>query len=120
MDPVAWGGAAWTFLLACAEGCSHGAQDACESFLSLLPLVLPCEKCRAHAARYMEIHPPQVQGPEQMRTWLEDFRSEISQRVAVERSRSKPSLAFAALLLFLVLFLLFVRLIIDFRRKRCA
>ena len=52
MKPVLWGGVAWDMLFACAwysMQCDDRHVDLlCRLLLVQMPLLLPCERCRAH------------------------------------------------------------------------
>lgn len=85
VHPSAWGRPAWQFLQSCAEACDAPSAPDYEAFVRLLPAVLPCEKCRAHAKRYIAANPPDMQD---LKGWLQRFEEHVSQQ---KRRASDPS-----------------------------
>ena len=104
LDPQVWGPCAWQFLFDAAEACDAASGDAYRRFLELLPEVLPCAACRAHAAAYVRRHPVDV---EALPAWLRAFREDVRRRKASggqrvgERTPLGGGSSFHALALFL-------------------
>lgn len=86
VHPSVWGRPAWQFLEACAEACDAPSAPHYEAFVRLLPYVMPCEKCRLHAAKYIEEHPPDTAD---LKGWLRRFQEHVSQ----QKQRTAPSSA---------------------------
>lgn len=77
VPPELWGPSAWTFLDYCAAGADPSSPSSFYDFIELLPAVLPCERCREHAAAYLAEKP--VRGSE-ARAWLKAFRQDVEKR----------------------------------------
>ena len=89
MDPRDWGPCAWKFLFDAATARDAQSGDAYRRLIELLPDVLPCASCRAHAATYIRDNPVDV---ERLPAWLQSFRDAIRRRnVADARQRRGPS-----------------------------
>ena len=109
LNPKLWGRNGWTFLKQCAEACDEDSFPAYQQMISLLPEVLPCEKCRAHAREYILAHPPEP--GEDLVRWFQDFERAVGER---KRSHSEASgtehpssgLVLASLLLLALCFVL--------------
>jgi len=97
----AWGPILWKYLHCVAEkiGMSGNAivdtdqANYMETLLTMLPLVLPCKECQAHAATYIGLHPvPLLRGlyntslRNAVREWLFAFHN------AVRMSKEQPIL----------------------------
>ena len=55
-NPVLWGPAIWQAMLASAWHCApHNVPMLTDMLLRLVPLLLPCAKCRAHFAKHRPI-----------------------------------------------------------------
>ena len=55
-NPVLWGPAVWQAMLASAWHCApHNVPVLTDLLLRLVPLLLPCAKCRAHFAVHRPI-----------------------------------------------------------------
>jgi len=65
VHPSVWGRPAWDFLHNCAKACDSSSAPYYEAFMRLLPKVLPCEKCRAHAEAWVQANPPDTDHLEQ-------------------------------------------------------
>jgi hypothetical protein len=77
VDPKEWGGSAWKFLQSCAEAYDDSCADSYITLMSLLPTVLPCEKCRLHSADYIEANPVDTGD---LKGWLDRFRNAVAAR----------------------------------------
>ena len=107
LDPKAWGPPGWAFLSACAAACDEESAAAYRAFFQLLPNVLPCESCRAHAREYVRVHPPDAAA---LVAWLERVRRAVAQRTSRSDGRRWKN---AALFFFLFLFLCCVLLAVG-------
>jgi hypothetical protein len=85
LNPKVWGPEGWSFLKSCAHACDEDSLPHYEALLSLLPHVLPCEKCRFHADTYISEHPPGKASD--LVRWLEDFEK----AVRVRKMQEEPS-----------------------------
>jgi hypothetical protein len=85
VEPEIWGPSGWHFLTHCLEAYDASTRPAYIQLLQLLPAVLPCAKCRQHAAMYLVKHPPD--DSDDLGKWLRDFRTAVAVRVASERRR---------------------------------
>lgn len=77
LDPKEWGPCAWRFLLDCAQAYDEHSAPAYDALVRLLPEVLPCSTCRAHAAEYIETYPVDTAD---LTGWLMTFREAIRRR----------------------------------------
>lgn len=77
LDPSIWGRGGWDFLHSCASAHDDESHDDYVQFLSLLPEVLPCARCRVHARRFLRENPPGRDVP----AWLREFHADVSRRV---------------------------------------
>ena len=112
VHPSVWGRPAWEFLRNCAEACDSPSAPQYEAFIQLLPYVLPCAKCRAHAKAYIEANPVDTSD---LRGWLSRFEAHVSQQKKAPNSTSprcempssnavaKPDMILAILLFLLLL-----------------
>jgi hypothetical protein len=87
INPKEWGGSAWKFLKSCAEAYDDSCADDFQSFIKLLPSVLPCETCRLHSAEYIASHPLDTGD---LVGWLERFRLAVAARNAPAATTSPP------------------------------
>ena len=106
LNPKLWGPEGWSFLKNCAQACDEASFPHYEALLSLLPHVLPCEKCRFHAGEYLAANPP-GEATDLVR-WLEDFEGAVRFRKMQEETPSKKSESPAALAYLGLAFLLVV------------
>jgi len=74
-DPHEWGPIYWKFLLS-LDGASDSVLE--KFFTDILPLIIPCNKCRIHLISYLEIHPASAP----FKVWLDNLKLSI----AVENS----------------------------------
>lgn len=81
VNPSTWGPAAWDFLKHSAEACDAESAEDYEAFVHLLPSVLPCERCREHAAAYIADNPVDT---DDLVAWLTRFRLAIADNKRVE------------------------------------
>ena len=77
LHPSTWGRSAWDFLHSCAQACDAPSAPHYEALVHLLPYVLPCEKCRAHAEAYIATNPPDLSD---LRGWLRRFEDHVSEQ----------------------------------------
>jgi hypothetical protein len=77
VDPRLWGPPAWQFLRHAAEACDASSSDAYRKFFSLLPEILPCEKCRAHSSEYLAQVPIDTSNLE---AWVDAFQRDVAFR----------------------------------------
>lgn len=63
MNPTLWGPVTWQVLLACAWNCKLDAMDRLNELLRLIPLLLPCEKCRAQHVKHLSMVNRRANGP---------------------------------------------------------
>jgi len=84
LNPKIWGPDGWSFLKSCSHACDQESLPHYVSLVSLLPHVLPCEKCRFHAAAYIDENPP-GNSPDLVR-WFEDFESAVRHKKVQEES----------------------------------
>lgn len=89
IDPVAWGAAGWVFLQNCLLASDDRSRPAYLHWLHLLPDVLPCGSCRAHAQAYISQHPPENHND--LVAWLDAFRAAVKERVQEKRTSSNSS-----------------------------
>ena len=82
LNPKVWGKTGWSFLKHCAEACDQDSFPRYLEFLKLLPEVLPCEKCRKHAADYLARNPPET--GDNLSQWVEDFEANVRARKDAE------------------------------------
>lgn len=82
--PSEWGPPAWAFIFAVIDEMDEYPRDTeyYRMFFESLKGVLPCEKCRFHYTRYIDVNPPPVWSREAMRSWAEVLRSKIRERNA--------------------------------------
>ena len=100
LNPKFWGAGGWSFLKSCAHACDEGSFAHYEALLTLLPHILPCEKCRFHAAAYISDHPP-ADSPDLV-SWLEDFEKAVRLRKrqeepTIHRKETPAALAYLGL-----------------------
>ena len=88
LNPQVWGKNGWTFLKQCAEACDEDSFPAYLNMISLLPDVLPCEKCRAHARAYVRDHPPKP--GEDLVEWFQAFERSVGERKRQEAASVSP------------------------------
>jgi hypothetical protein len=94
-DPAEWGPIVWKYLHCLSEKLgttgSHiidtDQANYMETLLNLLPQILPCVECQAHAAAYVGAHPvPTLKGQygenlrAAARNWLFQFHNEVRAR----------------------------------------
>lgn len=89
IDPSVWGAAGWVFLRNCLLACDDRSGAVYVQWLHLLPEVLPCGSCRAHARAYLSQHPPE--NHKDLVAWLDAFRRAVSERVRAKSKRSTSS-----------------------------
>jgi hypothetical protein len=63
-------------------------KQAAEDFFNSLAILLPCEGCREHYAKYIKQHPVDVSSRHNLARWVYDLHSEINAR------RHVPNLSF--------------------------
>lgn len=95
LDPPEWGPILWKFLHLLAERVGTSGNkivdtdqaNYMESLIGLLPQILPCTECQAHAAEYMASVPlPPLKGlyngtlRETVRVWLFTFHNAVRLR----------------------------------------
>jgi len=76
VHPAEWGPPAWAFLKKSALACDASCAEDYAAFMKLLPSVLPCERCRAHAAAYLRAHPVDT---DDLPGWLERFEAHVAE-----------------------------------------
>jgi hypothetical protein len=94
-DPTEWGPILWKYLHCLSEKLGTSGShiidtdqaNYMETLLTLLPLILPCLECQAHAAAYVGAHPvPTLKGQYgtdlrgAARNWLFEFHNEVRSR----------------------------------------
>jgi hypothetical protein len=100
-DPTEWGPIVWKYLHCLTEKIGHSGNQIVDTdqanymeiLITMLPLILPCTECQAHAASYLESHPlPSLKGlyngelQQTIRVWLFEFHN------AVRNSKGQPIL----------------------------
>lgn len=83
MNPVLWGPAVWQMLFACAWHCPQAnADELRDLLLRLVPLLLPCRKCRHHYAQHRAVVNRRAHGepktPEHAFRWLWYLKDEVN------------------------------------------
>jgi hypothetical protein len=123
LSPKIWGRTGWSFLKHCAEACDEESFPRYLDFLRLLPEVLPCEKCRRHAAEYLAHNPPRR--GEDLAKWIEDFEASVRARKQEEREEASAGPGFTRgylllglLLVILVLALCCISILVCIRGSR--
>lgn len=123
LSPKVWGRTGWNFLKHCAEACDEESFPRYLELLRLLPEVLPCEKCRRHAAEYLARNPPRR--GEDLAKWIEDFEAAVRARKQEEREEDSAGPGFTRgylllglLLIILVLALCCISVLVCIRRSR--
>jgi len=101
VDPIHWGPILWKYLHCLAEKIGTSSNkiidtdqaNYMETMLTMIPLILPCLECQAHATTYVAANPiPVLRGlygaalQETVRTWLFLFHT------AVRASKVQPIL----------------------------
>jgi hypothetical protein len=99
VHPSEWGPQAWAFLKTSAQACDASCAEDYEAFLKLLPSVLPCERCRGHAAAYLREHPVDT---DDLPGWLDRFEAHVEKTKRRERSCGDDDAADLTLPLFFV------------------
>ena len=92
MNPYLWGPALWQALFACAWNANNDQGVLLHRLLAeLLPLLIPCEKCRAHFHKKQPIvlknmakatkmtTPPRPDAPERAFRWLWHLKDQVNQ-----------------------------------------
>lgn len=82
MKATLWGPALWQAMFACTWSCPADEMDQLRTLLmELLPLLLPCQKCRRH----YRLHAPKLlqrygtpRTPDRMFTWLYHLKDQIN------------------------------------------
>lgn len=80
--PEEWGPPAWAFIFAIIDDMPEYPIDTSyyQSFFESLSGVLPCQDCRMHYTRYVEMNPPPVWSRSALRKWAFDLRMAIRLR----------------------------------------
>lgn len=94
--PSEWGPPAWAFIFAVIDEMPEYPRnrDHYAMFFESLKGVLPCEKCRYHYTRHMELNPPPVWSREATREWAHHLRQQIHQRNKEQQHHSESFLNF--------------------------
>ena len=92
LSETKWGPILWNYLHCIAEKIGQSGNkivdtdqaNYMETLLSMLPVILPCKECQAHAATYIALHPiPTLRGlynialQSTVREWLFLFHNEV-------------------------------------------
>ena len=97
-DPREWGPNAWRFLHDCASCIDEESYMSYKTLISLLPTLLPCEKCRFHSAEYLASHALPRQSDD-LRSWLRDFESKVQADKVSSSTRPSLTHSFGKILL---------------------
>lgn len=77
--PDEWGPPTWYLLFTIIDDMPEYPSNTehYRMFFESLQGVLPCQMCRDHYTRHIEIYPPPVWSREAMRRWATDLRNKI-------------------------------------------
>lgn len=95
MQPTLWGPALWQVLFACAWTCAAADFESLRTLaLDVLPLLLPCAKCRQHfvdnRSRVNRRARGEPRSADEMFRWLWFLKDEVNETVRREASRAPP------------------------------
>lgn len=92
MNPTLWGPVTWHVMLACAWTCCKEDVQALLTLVSLMPRILPCEKCRnnhrAHLPKVLRRAKGEPRTPEQVFRFLWLLKDQVN------KSLNQPSTSF--------------------------
>jgi len=90
--PEEWGPPAWYLIFTIIDDMPEYPSNTeyYRMFFESLQGVLPCQMCRNHYTRHIEIFPPPVWSREATRKWATDLRNKI--RISKGKSKSWLSL----------------------------
>jgi len=92
LSPTMWGPILWKYLHCIAEKIGQSGNkivdtdqaNYMETLLTMLPFILPCKECQAHASAYIALHPiPTLRGLYNVelrtvvREWLFQFHNQV-------------------------------------------
>jgi hypothetical protein len=86
MDITSWGPSGWNFLHAAAfaypDNPTAEERAHMTAFLSALPFVLPCRRCRAHCAEAIAADPPgdACGSMDELSRWVVDLHNSVNAR----------------------------------------
>jgi hypothetical protein len=94
IDPTIWGSKMWTMIhlicLQAPETIDTNVRNAYYTFFTMMPYVLPCDKCREHWIEHVREHPL-----EQVMDTRDDlFRWSVDMHNLVNKSLGKPDVSY--------------------------
>ena len=103
VEPWYWGRCGWLFLSACVKAVDDESRSTYDTFLKLVPEVIPCATCRMHGQKFVKEHPPEK--AKDLSQWLMQFENDVATR----KSKRPPSML--RVIFFYLLLCVFVILI---------
>ena len=85
VHPRIWGRSGWTFLRNSVRACDEESMPFYQTLMHTLPQILPCEKCRKHAAVFLQENP--ICKDTDMEEWINKFEETVAERKNEELDR---------------------------------
>lgn len=94
IDPTIWGSKMWAMIhlicLQAPETIDANVRNAYYTFFTMMPYVLPCDKCREHWIEHVREHPLE----QAMDTRNDLFRWSVNMHNLVNKSLDKPEVSY--------------------------
>lgn len=98
VDPTVWGPSMWSIIhLVCLQAPANidaNVRNSYYMFFTMMPYILPCDKCREHWLTHIQKHPID----DALDTRDELFRWSVNMHNVVNRSLGKPEISHEAAL----------------------
>jgi FAD-linked sulfhydryl oxidase len=98
IDPTIWGSKMWAMIhlisLQAPENIDANVRNSYYMFFTMMPYVLPCDKCREHWLEHVRQHPIE----DALDTRDDLFRWSVDMHNLVNRSLGKPEVSYDAAL----------------------